>query len=395
MKDVLRVLLKGTFVLCLVFGLVFVTVGKPTQAAEPIKIGTIFSISGWAGFIGTPQKEVFTAMIEDINAKGGINGRPLEFLYEDDKSVPTNAVIAATKLIKDRGVVAMVGTSISDSALAIVPVCENEKVPFINSGPAKIPFKKYIFSVGPGDVRGASHLLEYAVKDLKAKKLALFHDAAAYGKLGQEVIKAEVSKYPGVSLVIQESMEPADTNVVPQLTKIKSANVDLILLYMTGGPAVIVAKNYKQLGMTTPLITGNAVTMPDFIKNAGKLAEEMKWMFMSQPMMIADFMSPNDPYRKDVYDPFKKLMQAKYGPKTEVNLFHGSSYDAIAGIAAAMKMAPKIDRESIREALERVDVPGFLGHFAPTPADHQAAPVDPMRPMILKDGAFVPYVAAK
>ena len=116
MKNVVRVLLKGTFVLCLAFGLVFATVGKPVQAAEPIRIGTIFSISGWAGFIGTPQKEFFTAMIDDINAKGGINGRPLEFYYEDDKSIPTNAVIAATKLIKDKKVVAMVGTSTSDAA---------------------------------------------------------------------------------------------------------------------------------------------------------------------------------------------------------------------------------------------------------------------------------------
>jgi branched-chain amino acid transport system substrate-binding protein len=82
------------------------------------------SITGPYGFIGTPQKEVFTAMIDDINAKGGIKGRPLELYYEDDKSIPTNAVIAATKLIKDKKVIAIVGTSTSDSALAIVPVCE-------------------------------------------------------------------------------------------------------------------------------------------------------------------------------------------------------------------------------------------------------------------------------
>ena len=392
MKGVLGISFKVALVVLVAVGLLSSVSVKAARAADPIKIGTIFSITGWAGFIGTPQKEVFTAMIEDINAKGGINGRPLEFYYEDDKSVPTNAVIAATKLIKDKGVVAMVGTSISDSAMAIVPTCEQEKVAFINSGPAAIPWpKKYIFSVGPGDVRGASHLLEFAVKDLKAKKIALFHDAAAYGKLGQKVIKDEIGKYPGCSLVAMESMEPGDTNVVPQLTKIKSANPDLILLYMTGGPAVIVAKNYKQLGMTTPLITGNAVTIPDFLKAAGKIAEESKWMFMSQPMMIAEYMSANDPYRKDVYDPFKKLMQAKYGPTKDVNLFHGSSYDAIAGITAAMKMAKAIDRESIRDALEKVNIPGFLGNFAPSPQDHQAAPVDPMRPMVLKDGQFMPY----
>jgi branched-chain amino acid transport system substrate-binding protein len=392
MKESLRFFFRGMCVLFFAAALLVVFTGAPVKAAEPIKIGTIFSITGWAGFIGTPQKEVFTAMIEDINAKGGINGRPLEFYYEDDKSVPTNAVIAATKLIKDKGVVAMVGTSISDSALAIVPTCEQEKIAFINSGPAAINWpKKYVFSTGPGDVRGVSHLLEYAVKDLKAKKIALFHDAAAYGKLGQKVMKDEIGKYPGSSIVITEIMEPSDTNVVPQLTKIKSANPDLIILYMTGGPAVIVAKNYKQLGLTTPLITGNAVTTPDFLKAAGNLAEESKWMFMSQPMMIVEYLAPSDPYRKDVYDPFKKLMQAKYGPKMDVTLFHGSTYDAISGIVAAMKIAKAIDRESIRDALEKVDVPGFLGHFAPTAQDHQAAPKDPMRPMVLKGGKFVPY----
>ena len=391
MKNKIRVLLKTTGMLCLMVALTFPVLTHPVQAAEPIRIGTIFSITGWAGFIGTPQKEIFTAMIDDINAKGGIHGRPIEFLYEDDKSIPTNAVLAATKLIKDKGVVAMVGTSTSDSALAIVSVCERAKVPFINSGPARIPFKKYIFSVGPGDERGAKHLLDYAVKKLGAKKIAMLNDAAAYGTLGQKIINDSLPNYPGVKIVIQESMEPADTNAIPQLTKIKASDADLIILYMTGGPAAIVAKNYKQLGMTTPLIGSNAITIPDFMKVAGQAAEESKWIFLSQPMMIAEYMSPDDPYRTEVYDPLEKLMQAKFGPEKKINLFHGSSYDAIAGIVSAMKIATAIDRDSIRDALEKVNVPGFLGPFAPSPTDHQAAAVDPMRPMVLEDGQFVPY----
>jgi len=385
------ILSRGVMILGLITCLLFSTISMPVHAAEPIKIGTIFSITGYAGFIGSAQKEVFTAMIDDINAKGGINGRPLEFYYEDDRSVPTNAVIAATKLIKDKGGLAMVGTSLSDSAQAIVPICEQEQTVFINSGPGKIPFKKWIFSTGPGDVRGATHLFQFAAKDLGAKKIALFHDLGVYGKLGEKVINEEVGKYPGVSLVIQETMESTDTNVIPQLTKIKAANPDLLIVYMTGGPAAIVAKNFKQLGLTIPTITSNAVTTPDFVKVAGKFAEDGKWMFMSQPMMIVEKMSPNDPYRKNVYEPLKKILQAKYGPSKQVTLFHGSSYDAIAGIVAAMKMAPKMDKASIRDALEKVDVPGFLGAFAPTPTDHQAAQVDPMRPMTLKDGDFIPY----
>jgi branched-chain amino acid transport system substrate-binding protein len=393
MKDGLRVLFKGTLVLCLALVITCTMVGKPASAAEPIRIGTIFSISGWAGFIGTPQKEFFTAMIEDINAKGGVNGRPLEFYYEDDKSIPTNAVIAATKLIKDKKVVAMVGTSTSDSALAIVPTCEQEKVPFINSGPAFIPFKKWIFSVGPGDVLGATHVIDYAVKGLGAKRIALMRGTDAYGMLGSKVIKGEIPKHPGVSLVSEETFEVSDTNMIPQLTKVKAANPDLMILFTTGGAGGVVAKNYKQLGMTTQVFGSTSLTMPDFIKIAGNIADESNRIFLTQPMVIGEKLSPDDPFRKNVYDPVKKMMQAKFGPTKQFDLFWGSSYDAIAGIVEAMKIAGKIDSASIRDALEKVKVEGFLGPFAPSATNHQAAPVDPMRPVVFKNGEWLPYKA--
>ena len=391
MKHLSVVMLRMGVCILLFLSLLATVTGMNASADEPIRIGTIFSITGWAGFIGTPQKEVFTAMIDDINNKGGIDGRPIEFLYEDDKSVPTNAVIAVTKLIKDKKVVAIVGSSTSDAALALVNVCERERVPFINSGPARIPFKKYIFSVGPGDLRCAAHLLEYSVKDMGAKRIALFHGSDAYGMLGATTIKDEMSKYPQASIIIEETLEPADTNMIPQLTKIKAANPDILLLYTTGGPAGVVAKNYKQLGMKTQVIGGNAITMPDFLKIAGDIAEESRWIFLSQPLMIVDMMSPDDPYRKNVYEPFRDLMRQAYGPEKDVTLFHASSYDAIKAITEAMKLAKTIDSDHIRDALEKVKIEGFIGPFAPTPTDHQGAQVDPMRPMILKDKRFVPY----
>ena len=392
MKRFNALLPKAMLVVCVVLSLLCIAGGGISRAAEPIKIGTIFSITGWGGFIGTPQKEAFTALVEDINKKGGINGRQLEFYYEDDTSVPTNAVIAATKLIRDKKVVAMVGTSLSDSAMAIVPTCEQEQTPFVNSGPANIPWKKWVFSVGPGDVRCAAHLIEFAAKNLNAKRIALLHGADAEGMLGAKVINSELPKYPGVSIIIQERFEPSDTNMVPQLTKIKGANPDLIILYTTGGPGAVVAKNYKQLGVTTQVLGGNSLTMPDFVNIAGKIVDEAKWIFMSQPMMIVDKMSPDDPYRKNVYEPFKKIMQDKYGPSKEVTLFHGSCYDAIMGIVEAMKMAaPNITRASIRDNIEKVKIDGFIGTFGPTPTDHQACHEDPMRPMTFKNGAWTPY----
>ncbi len=391
MKKSIYAFFRFWLLICFAVVFIFPAHGSIAYAEEPIRIGTIFSITGWAGFIGTPQKEFFTAMIEDINAKGGVKGRKLELYYEDDKSVPTNAVIAATKLIKDKKVVAMVGTSTSDAGLAIAPLCQQEQVPFINTGPAYIPFKKWVICVGPGDVRGASHIINYAVKDLGAKRIALLHGTDAYGMLGKKVIFDELPKYPGVSIVCNETFEVTDTNMIPQLTKTKAAKPDLIILFTTGGAGAVVAKNYKQLGMKTQVLGSTSLTMPEFVNIAGKIADESNWIFLSQPMMIVEKMSPDDPYRKNIYEPTKKMMQAKYGPKAQINLFHGSSYDAIVGIVEAMKIAPKIDRASIRDALEKVSIEGFFGPFAPTPTDHQAAKVDPMRPMVFKNGQWLPY----
>jgi branched-chain amino acid transport system substrate-binding protein len=331
-------------------------------------------------------------MLDDVNSKGGIGGRQVELYFEDDQSSPTNAAIAATKLIKDKKVLILVGTSIVDSAMAVVPVCEQEKVPFINSGPALIPFKKWIFSVGPGAIRSAGHMLEFAVKDLGGKRIALLHGSDGDGRLGAKAITNDISKYPGTSIVITETFEPADTNMVPQMTKIKAANPDVIVLYTTAGAASVIAKNYKQLGMTVPVVGFAGITAPEFAKNTGKIAEETKWICLTVPITLAEKMAPDDPYRRDVYEPIKKLMQEKYGPTKRVTLYHGSSHDALKASIEAMKAAKEMDSASIRDALEKIRVEGFVGEFACTSTDHQGAPVDPMRPAVLRDGMWVPYV---
>jgi ABC-type branched-subunit amino acid transport system substrate-binding protein len=102
-------------------------------------------------------------------------------------------------------------------------------------------------------------------------------------------------------------------------------------------------------------------------------------------------MAPNDPYRKNVWEPAEKFMQEKFGPTKHVTMFHASTFDALRGIVEAMKIAPTVDSASVRDALEKVKIDAFIGAFAPTPTDHQGAQVDPMRPMILKNGEYVPY----
>jgi branched-chain amino acid transport system substrate-binding protein len=379
--------------LFLIAGLIFSVTPTPLLAAEtePIKIGVIGSQSGWAGFIGTPQKEVFLATVADINKKGGLLGRPIELFIEDDQSVPTNAVIAATKLAKDKGVVAIIGPSTTDAAAAMINTIEQSEVPFFVQVPLGNPNKKWVFLVGPSDLACATHVLQYAVQTLQAKRIALLSDAAAYGTRGAAQINKDIKQYPGVSIVVQERIETSDTSVVPQLTKIKAAKPDVLIAYMTTPAATITAKNYKQLGMNIPVLGSNAISTPDFLKLAGKIPEESGWILFTQPFSVAEKMPADAPFRKNLYDPFKKFMKEAYGPSKEMNLFHTTAYDSMLAISEAIKTAGSDNRRAIRDALEKIRIEGFIGPFACTAESHQGSPVDPMIPVVVRNGEYTPY----
>ncbi len=163
-------------------------------------------------------------------------------------------------------------------------MADQEKVPYLITAPVVDPKRKYAFIVGPGDIKGAAHFTEYAVTGLKAKRLALLSEADAYGKTGSDTILKEVKKYPGASIVIHEKVEVGGSNLIAQLTKIKASKPDLIMLYATAGTASIAAKNYKQLGLTIPVLASNAITIPPFVKTAGDIAEEKGWISLPSPL---------------------------------------------------------------------------------------------------------------
>jgi branched-chain amino acid transport system substrate-binding protein len=359
-------------------------------AAEPIKLGVVLSITGWAGFIGTPMKEAMVAIAEDVNKKGGINGRPVELFIEDDKSNPTNAVIATTKLARDVKVSVLMGPATTDSGMAMIPIAEQEQVPFAVSGPVIAPLKKWVFHVTPNDYVNSGAVIEYAVKGLGGKKIAVIHDTANFGMNGMKVFSSEITKYPGASIVIAEKFETSDTNVIPQLTKIKAANPDVLIVQAPGGQAAIVAKNYKQLGMKMTVTGPPALTTAEFVKIAGNVAEENPWIILGAKVMIAEKLPANDPWRKNIYEPFKKVMKDKYGDKP-IMVFHSVANDGIRIVLEALKAANSDDRNTIRNALETVKYEGTMGPYSCTPTDHRGITVYNGLPVVVKNGEFTLY----
>jgi branched-chain amino acid transport system substrate-binding protein len=374
---------------CLICCLLLMPLANKGFAAEPIKIGAVLTVSGWGGFMGTPMKESLEAMVEDVNRKGGVLGRQLELFVEDDKSNPTNAVVSATKLIRDRKVAVIMGPTITDSGMAMIPVCEQEKVPFLAIGPLVSQLKKWTFLLGPGDARAAQHYVEYAVKTMGAKRLGIIHGTDNYGTTAAKVLATEVRRYPEASIVIEEKFELSDTNMVPQLTRIKSANPDLLMLYGAGTSAAVIAKNCKQLGMNVRVLGSSGVAIPEFAKLAGSIAEESKWVFLGSPLLAAERLSPSHPFRKNLYDPMKRAVKQKFGESKEMSIFYAGSFDGMRVLVEALKAAGSDDRGALRDALERIKLSdGLVGGYDCSPDDHQAAKKDPNVPLIIKNGEW-------
>jgi branched-chain amino acid transport system substrate-binding protein len=376
---------------CVVWAFIVGGLERPAAAADPIKIGVVLSITGWGGFIGTPEKEAMVAVAEQVNRKGGVLGRQIELLIEDDQSNPTTAVIATTKLVRDLKVCMVLGPAIADSGMAMIPILEKEEVPFPVSGPVITPYKKWVFNVTPNDIINSSQVLEYAVNGLGGKRIAVIHDTAKFGMTGWKVFEDEIKKYPGASIVAEEKFDTADTTVVPQLSKIKAANPDVIIVQSPGAQAAVVAKSYKQLGMRNMVTGPPGMASPEFLKIAGPIAEERGWVLIGDRILVGEKLPANEPYRKNTYDPFKKLIKEKYGESRMLSVFHAVGHDAIYIAVAALQTAGSDDRAAIRDALEKVRFEGMLGNFAGAPDDHRGFAKSTCIPIVVQGNEYVPY----
>lgn len=359
------------------------------SAADTIKIGVILSTSGVAQPRGIEQRDALTALAEDVNGKGGVLGKKLELILVDDKSEPAAAAAAAEKLIKEDKVAAIIGATAIDATKAVFPVCDREKIAHILTTPAPLPFNKWAFPLGPGDQKMNARAFELAIATFDAKRVALLTEATDSGSYTLKVLGAEISQYPGTSFVAKESFGIKDNDVTAQLSKIKAANPDvIILLSSVATTSAAIARNYKQLGMKTPVVCIRAFGSPDFLK----AVEELGWTFMVLRVMVAESMPPNDAYRRLVYGPVKKIMDDKKGAGVIITGSMGTAFDALNMVVLGLKGAGSDDRAALRDALEKVKFQGLIGGVAPTPEDHQGGAKDTSVLAVLKSGKFVPNV---
>jgi branched-chain amino acid transport system substrate-binding protein len=326
------------------------------MAADTIKIGSVLSVTGPAAFLGDPELKTLQMYVEDINKKGGVIGRQLELVHYDDGSDASKANGFGKRLIDDDKVDIIVGGTTTGATMSMAPLVEKAGVPFISLAGAVVivePVKKWVFKTPHTDRMAAEKLFE----DMKKRgltKVALFSETSGFGQSGKKETEGVAAKY-GITLVANETYGPKDTDMSPQLTKIRNVpGVQAVFIFGLGQGPAIATKGYKQLGMTLPLYHAHGVASEEFIKLAGPAAEGVR--LPAAALLVADKLAANDP-QKPVAEGYANAFKAKW--KTDVSTFGGHAYDGLMLAVDAIKRAGGTDKAKVRDAIEATK--GFVG----------------------------------
>jgi branched-chain amino acid transport system substrate-binding protein len=326
------------------------------MAADPIKIGSVLSVTGPAAFLGDPELKTLQMYVEDLNKKGGVLGRPLELVHYDDGSDAGKANGFGKRLIDDDKVDIIVGGTTTGATMSMAPLVEKAGVPFISLAGAVVivePVKKWIFKTPHTDRMAAEKVFE-DMKKSNLTKVALFSETSGFGQSGKKEAEGVAAKY-GITLVANETYGPKDTDMSPQLTKIRNTTgVQAVFIFGLGQGPAIATKNYKQLGLTLPLYHAHGVASEEFIKLSGPAAEGVR--LPAAALLVAGKLAANDP-QKPVAEGYAKAFEAKW--KTDVSTFGGHAYDGLMLAVDAIKRAGGTDKAKVRDALEATK--GFIG----------------------------------
>ncbi len=335
--------------------------GPAALAAEgpPIKIGMSLAITGYLADLDQAVRDGAQLAVEKVNREGGVPGRRLELVIEDMRSEPQQAVTAITKLIVSDKVAVLINGFSSAGNAAAAPIVARNKVPQVIASilpPAEqAESVRWSFTTIAPALYEVVTRYEYLQKQTRAKKVGVLHDPTPYANVQKNVAQAQVEKY-GLSLAGIEQYKVDDTDVKPQLTKLRAAGAEAILKFGAGPTTIVVAKNMREMGMTLPLLT----SIEDLaIQKPGAEAMGDRFFFVASAPQALEALAPNDPVR-GALGAFVQAWGAKYAQRDPT--YAGRGWDAVNIVAGALKAAGGTDGEKLRDALENTT--GFVGTSA-------------------------------
>jgi branched-chain amino acid transport system substrate-binding protein len=354
--------------------------------AQDIKIGGLLETSGFVASLGQPGLDGAMLAVEQVNAAGGINGRKVQFVNVNSESDNTKTVSGAKRLIEQEKVIAIVGPMSSGSSFAVVDTIEKAKVPMIANGASRgivLPpeQKKFTFLAPLTDVVVQTAML----KDMQAKgikKIAILNSDVAFGTSGRDSLE-KLAGENGVQIVAKETFGNSDTDISPQLTKIRGSDAQATVVWATGPGLAISTKNHRALGIKTPLYLAHSANDFNYLRLAGDSANGV--LLPSSKLYVTSSLPATDT-QKPVVERFVRDYEKKYGklPAT----FAGNGYDAAMLLMEAIRKAGT-DSVAVRDAIEGTkNHVGVTALYAYGPNDHFGTKPESVVMLTVKAGKF-------
>ncbi|MGE7691270.1 ABC transporter substrate-binding protein [Lysinibacillus sp. NPDC097214] len=366
------------------------SVSTSTEAsANSIKIAGIFSASGGAAALGEPEMQTLKMLVDQTNADGGINGRKIDLVTYDDKSDQNEAILSMKKALTQDKVSMVIGGTTSGNSLAMLPLAEQNQVPYISVAASKQIYmnengeaRKWVFKMPQDDQQAVERILQY-LKDHNLTKVAWLNVANSFGTGGHEEFVQYMEKY-GVESVIEDEFEATVTDAKPLLTRVKKANPDAIIVWGTVQESAVVIKNIRELGLDMPVLASHGVATDQFIEVAGAAANDI--VLPTGKLLIADKLEDSNP-QKELLKAYNEAFTAKYNKPAST--FGAYAADAFSIATKAIEVKGS-DSAALRDYIEQElgEYVGLTGTFNITADNHMGLSPDSFAMVRIVDGKW-------
>jgi branched-chain amino acid transport system substrate-binding protein len=325
------------------FALLLVAIAAVARAAdEPIKIGHYASLTGKDAAFGNATSKGIRLAVEEINAKGGVLGRKIEYLVEDIQSKQGESATGVKKLISRDKVVAVIGANSSANSLEAAPICQNAKIPMMaisSTNPKVTEIGDYIFRICFIDPFQGAVLAKFAHGSLKAKRIALLTSVNSPYSVGLSSVLKERFAALGGEVVAEQKYAESDKDFRAQLTAIRAARPDVIAATGFYSEAALICIQARALGLEQPIIGGDGWEAPQLVTLGGKAVEGTYYSTY--------FSAENDA-------PEVQAFVKRYEKRWNGEMAEGVAalgYDAMYLIAAAITKIGGTDSAKLRDAI--------------------------------------------
>jgi branched-chain amino acid transport system substrate-binding protein len=320
---------------------------------EPIRIGHYASLTGKDAAFGVATRKGVLLAVEELNARGGVLGRKLEYLVEDIQSKPGESATVVKKLISRDKVVAVIGANSSANSLEAAPICQNAKIPMMaisSTAPRVTEIGDYIFRICFIDPFQGAVLAKFAHESLKAKRVALLTSNNSPYSVGLSAVLRERFTALGGQIVAEQKFVEGDKDFRAQLTAIRAARPDVIAATGFYTEAALICLQARSLGLDVPLIGGDGWEAPQLLELGGKAVEGTYYSTYFSP-------DNNAPEVRS----FVQRYQARWNNEKPEGV-SALGYDAMYLIAAAIERTGSTDSAKLRDAIAATkNFPGVTG----------------------------------